>query len=242
MKGVNSLFDLALIGSFGAADAADHYLFYIFGLGVSPYITSMWIIMAFIIILAFLSTRNLQWRPTGLQNAMELAIESLLDFLGGIMGSKKEAKKFFPFLATMFIFILFMNYSSVLPGSGILPWLTTPTTTWSVTLAMAIIVFFSIPYYGVKEKGFAYFKHFIEPYPFILPLNILEELTKPLSLSLRLFGNMFGEKMVGMTLFGLMPLILPLPAYFLGLLFGSIQAFVFTLLTAVYISTATSNH
>ncbi len=233
------MFDIALIGSFGAADAADHYLFHIAGIGVSPYITSMWIVMAFLILISFLATRNLQWRPTGLQNVVEMAFEALLDFLGGIMG-KKAARKYFPFLATIFIFILFMNYSSVLPGSGTLPWLTTPTTTWSVTLALALCVFFSIHYYGIKEKGLGYFKHFIEPYPFFLPLNLLEEITKPLSLSLRLFGNMFGEKMVGMTLFGLVPLLLPLPAYFLGLLFGSIQAFVFTLLAAVYISTATS--
>lgn len=237
------MLDIALAGSFGAAEHADHYLFHIFGVGVSAYITSMWIVMAFLSLIAYLATRNMQWIPTGkMQNFMEFAVEALLDFFGGIMGSKEHARKFFPFLATLFMFILFLNYSSVLPGSGNLPWLTTPTTTWSVTLALAVIVFFSIHYYGAKEKGLSYFKHFIEPYPFLLPLNIVEELTKPLSLSLRLFGNMFGEKMVGMTLFGLMPLILPLPAYFLGLLFGSIQAFVFTLLAAVYIANATAHH
>ena len=234
------MLDFALAGSFGATD---HYLFHIFGVGVSAYITSMWIVMAMLSLLGFLATRNMQWIPTGkLQNFMEFVVEALIDFLGGIMGSRENAKKYFPFLGTLFLFILFLNYSSVLPGSGNLTWLTTPTTTWSVTLALAVVVFLAIHYYGVKEKGLGYFKHFIEPYPFLLPLNIIEELTKPLSLSLRLFGNMFGEKMVGMTLFGLMPLILPLPAYFLGLLFGSIQAFVFTLLAAVYISTSTANH
>lgn len=234
------MLDIALAGSFGATD---HYLFHIAGFGVSAYITSMWIVMALLSTLAFLATRNMQWIPTGkLQNFMEFVVEALLNFLGEIMGGKEIARKFFPFLATLFLFILCLNYSSVLPGSGNLPWLTTPTTTWSVTLALAIVVFLSIHYYGVKEKGFSYFKHFIEPYPFLLPLNIIEELTKPLSLSLRLFGNMFGEKMVGMTLFGLMPLLLPLPAYFLGLLFGSIQAFVFTLLAAVYIGNATASH
>ena len=97
------MFDIALTGSFGAADAADHYLFYIFGLGVSPYITSMWIVMAFIILISFLATRNLQWRPTGLQNVMEFAFEALLDFLGGIMGKRQPENTFHSWQLSLYL-------------------------------------------------------------------------------------------------------------------------------------------
>lgn len=214
----------------------------LFGVGISAYITSMWIVMAVLTLTAYLATRNMKWKATGLQNAIELIVEMLLDFLTGVMGEEK-AKKYFPYLGTIFIFIISMNYCSLLPLSGTLPWLTTPTATLSVTVGLALCTFSVTHFYGVKEKGLSYFKHFFQPYPFLFPLNVIDELVKPLSLSLRLFGNIFGEKMIGMTLFSMIPLIVPLPAYFLGILFGAIQAYVFTLLSAVYITNATaSNH
>jgi len=226
--------------------SAEHHhgpqvLFNILGLEVTSEITTMWGVMIFLIIVSLLATRNLQRIPSGVQNVMELVIEKLMNFFAGIMG-EKNARKYFVFLASIFIFILCANYSSMLPGAGFVPGLKPPTSNWSVTIGLAVIVFFATHFYGVKEKGLKYFKHFIEPFPFLLPLNILEEFVKPLSLSLRLFGNVFGEEMVVMTLFGLVPLILPVPAQLLGLLFGFIQAFVFTMLSAIYISTATSGH
>lgn len=232
-----------------ASEAAEHgaghgqALFSIFGLEVSSVVTTMWGLMLLLIIVSYLATRNLQKIPqTRWQNFMEMVLEGILDFLADVMGSKKEAKRYFPLLATFFIMILLSNYSGNLPGAGHTPGLQAPTSTWSVTLAFALIVFFSIHYYGVKKKGIKYFKHFIEPVPALLPLNILEEFVKPLSLSLRLYGNILGEEMVIAGLFTLMPLFLPLPMMILGLLFGFIQAFVFTLLATIYISTATAEH
>ena len=86
-----------------------------------------------------------------------------------------------------------------------------------------------------------YFKHFISPVPVLLPINILETFTRPLSLALRLFGNIYGEEMVVAVLLGLMPILLPLPIQVLGVLFGAVQAFVFTLLAAIYIEEATAH-
>ena len=225
----------------GVANAAEGPLFSVAGIEVSDYIFSMWLVMIALAIMAFMATRNLKWEPSGWQNFMERVVEGLLSFLGEIMG-EENAKKYFGYLGTLFLFILFMNYSSVLPMSGKLPWLTTPTTTLSVTVGLAICTFSVTHFFGIKENGLSYFKHFFEPYWFLFPLMIIEEFVKPLSLSLRLFGNMFGEKLVAMMLFSMVPLIVPLPAYFLGLLFGTIQAYVFTLLSAIYISTATAGH
>lgn len=239
------MFAIPAYASETAEQGAEHgqALFSIFGLEVSSVVTTMWGLMIILVIISYLATRNLQKIPqTRWQNFMEMVLDGILNFLGDIMGSKKEAKKYFPLLATFFIMILVSNYSGMLPGAGHTPGLQAPTSTWSVTLGFALIVFFSIHYYGVKSKGIKYFKHFIEPIPALLPLNLLEEFVKPLSLSLRLYGNVFGEEMVVAGLFSILPLFLPLPMMLLGLLFGFIQAFVFTLLATIYISTATADH
>lgn len=227
------------------AEGAEHSraLFSIFGLEVSSAVTTMWGLMLLISLAAFLATRNLKKIPESrLQNFMEFLLESILGFLTQVMGKEKYAKRYFPLLASFFILILASNYSGLLPGAGHTPGLQAPTSTLSVTAAFAIVVFFATHYYGVKAKGLKYFKHFIEPMPFLLPLNIIEEFVKPLSLSLRLYGNVFGEEMVVASLFALVPLFIPLPMMLLGVLFGLIQAFVFTLLAALYIANATVEH
>lgn len=216
-------------------------LFEIFGLRVSSFVTTMWGIMVVILIISYFATRNLKKVPTGAQNVMEFIIQILVDFFAGIMGEKR-AKQFLPILATFFLLILFSNYSGLLPMSGHLPGLAAPTSTLSVTAGFAIVVFFCTHFFGIKEKGLGYFKHFLQPVAFLLPLMIIEEFVRPLSLSLRLYGNIFGEEMVTAQLFSMVPLGVPILMQLLGLLMGLIQAFVFTLLTAVYLGGATADH
>ncbi len=228
-----------------AAEGAEHSgpLFSIFGLDVSSSTTSLWGIIVVLALVAYFASRKLERIPTRrLQIAMELALESILSFLTGVMGSEKKARQYFPVLASLFIIILFSNYSGLIPGFGHTPGLKAPTSTLSVTAGLAIVVFFATHYYGVKAHGIKYFKHFIQPIPFLLPINIIEEFVRPLSLSLRLYGNVYGEEMVIAGLFALLPLFLPLPMMFLGLLFGFIQALVFTMLASIYISTASAEH
>lgn len=225
----------------GAGEHGPQILFNIFGLDVTSETTTMWGIMLLLAILSYLATRNMKRIPAGLQNIMEFAVEGIIKLLSGIMGEER-AKKYLPLLGSLFIFILISNYSGILPGAGHTPGLKAPTSNWSVTLGLATVVFLATQYYGVKERGLKYFKHFVEPLPFMLPLNIIEQFVRPLSLSLRLYGNVFGEEMVVAGLFALVPLIVPLPMMLLGLLFGFIQAFVFTLLAAIYISEATEHH
>lgn len=214
-------------------------VFDLFGMGITSQITTMWAIMLLLTVVSILATKNLKLRPTGLQNIMEKVVEDLIGFLAGILGVEK-AKKYLPFLATMFLFILVSNYSGLLPGAGHTVGFAPPTNALSVTAALAMCTFFATHFYALKEHGLKYFKHFVQPYPFLLPLNIIEEFVKPLSLSLRLFGNIFGEEMVAAVLFGLAPFLLPLPAQLLSVLFGFVQAIVFTLLSAIYIGMATS--
>ncbi|MDD2497020.1 MAG: F0F1 ATP synthase subunit A [Desulfitobacteriaceae bacterium] len=216
-------------------------LFSIFGLRVSSYVTTMWGLMAVILLISYFATRNLKKVPGGAQNVMEYVIQVLIDFFEGIMGEKR-AKQYLPILCTFFLLILLSNYSGILPMAGHLPGLAAPTSTISVTAGFAIVVFFCTHFFGIKEKGFGYFKHFLQPVAFLLPLMIIEELVRPLSLSLRLYGNIFGEEMVTAQLFQMAPFLVPLVMQALGLLMGLVQAFVFTLLTAVYLGGATADH
>ncbi|MCR6545429.1 F0F1 ATP synthase subunit A [Dehalobacterium formicoaceticum] len=216
-------------------------LFEIFGLRVSSYVTTMWLVMAVILIFSYFATRNLKKVPSGAQNAMEYIIQVLTEFFSGIMGPKR-AKQYLPILVTYFLFILFSNYSGLLPLSGHIPGLAAPTSTISVTAGLAIVVFFCTHFFGIKENGIGYFKHFFQPVAFLFPLMIIEELVRPLSLSLRLYGNIFGEEMVTAQLFAMVPFGVPLIMQLMSILFGLIQAFVFTLLAAVYFGGATADH
>lgn len=220
-------------------DHGSDILFDIFGLPVTSHVTTMWAVMALLLVVCFLTTRRLTKVPGHLQNLVEFTVEGLLNFFGGILGPEK-ARRYFPLLATFFLFILLSNWSGVLPGAGYIKGFKPPTSTWSVTAGLAVVVFFAVQIAGVKEKGLKYLKHFIEPVPIFLPMTIIEEFVKPLSLSLRLYGNIFGEETVVFVLFSLAPYFSPIPMQMLGLLFGFIQALVFTTLTAIYIANATT--
>lgn len=189
-------------------------------------------------VISIIAGRRLQTVPTGLQNFVEWAVGSLYNFFEGIMGSR-ACKQYFPLIGTLFIYILICNYSGLLPGSGHIPGLAAPTGSINCTAAMALIVFVSIQVIGIKEHhGMGYFKHLLQPFAFLLPLMILEELVKPISLTLRLYGNVFGEETVTASFFDLIPIGLPVLMQALSVLMGLVQALVFSLLAAIYIKEA----
>lgn len=224
-----------------AEHGASAPLFHIGPLEVTSEITTMWGVMILLTVVCFLGTRNMKRIPSGLQNVLEYGIEMYENFFSDILGEKR-ARKLMPILASFFILILCSNYSGLLPLSGTAPGLKPPTSNVSVTGGLAIVVFFLCIFLGLKTKGLGYFKHFIEPVPILLPINILEQFTRPLSLALRLYGSIYGEEMVVASLAALVPLVLPLTMQILGILFGAIQAFVFTLLASIYLEEATAVH
>jgi F-type H+-transporting ATPase subunit a len=198
-------------------------------------------------LLSYFSSRKRTLHPGKLQNFMEMAVESLDNFICGILGPK--GRKFTPFLGTLFIYILCMNFLGLIPG------MKSPSSSLNTTVALAICVFTYVQLTGIKNLGlFGYIGHLAgNPRDFItwvlVPMNliihIIGELAKPLSLSLRLFGNITGEDIliavfVSMGVLALsflnLPVGLPLqiPFIFLALLTGTIQALVFTLLSTIY--------
>jgi len=216
-------------------------LFHIGPVPVFSLTVTSWAIIIILGLFFFLGTRNLQRVPSGLQNVVEAVVEGLLDFFAGVLGEKR-ARMYLPLLGTFFLFILLCNYSGLIPGSGEIDGFKAPTSDWNVTGALAIVVFFATHYYGIKAKGLSYFKHFLTPFAAFLPLNLLEEVARPLSLTLRLFGNVFAEETIIFFLLSMAPFLVPVPMLALSLMLGAIQALVFTILATSYIGASTEEH
>jgi F-type H+-transporting ATPase subunit a len=168
------------------------------------------------------------------RNVFELLVAFNVNLAEDIIGHK--AKRYIPLLATVFLFILFMNLLGLIPGFA------PPTDKMNITVGLAVVIFLSTHYYGVKEHGIAYFKHFLGPVwwmaPIMLPIEIVSHLARPLSLSLRLFGNITGDHLVVAIFLGLVPFVVPSIFYGLGVFVSFMQAFIFTVLSMIYISGA----
>ncbi|MDD2585155.1 MAG: F0F1 ATP synthase subunit A [Syntrophomonadaceae bacterium] len=222
----------------------------IFGMWDSPFfdlgpipvdhlVFTEWVIIALIGIIAFTATRNMQLVPRGLQNAFEAIILWTYDFFTQLMDKEHVAKKWAPILTAFFLFILLSNYSGLIPGAAHVQGFQPPTSNWNVTMTLALITFCSVHVAGFSEHKGRYFKHFVSPGWAMLPLNLIEEIAHPLSLTVRLFGNIFGEEMVIAFLLFMAPFVIPSAIMGLSLLLGAIQAIVFTILSASYIAAAT---
>lgn len=210
----------------------------IFRLGPIPIystVVNTWIIMALLLGGIFLATRKTSFIPRGIQHVLEMLLEFFYSLLEETMG--KEGRRYLPLVVTLFVFILSLNLSWFIPG------MKPPTMDLSTTAAFAVTTIILVQIFGIRKLGLGgYIRHFFQPAPFLFPLNVIEELVKPVSLSLRLFGNLFGEEMVVTILFLMIPFLLPTPIMLLGVLMGTIQAFVFTLLTVTYIANFIHGH
>jgi F-type H+-transporting ATPase subunit a len=202
------------------------------GLHVGEHVLYAWLVMITLILVGLAAGRNVQLVPRGLQNFMEIFFNAVLDLMEQIMGPKGRA--YFPLIATLAIFILVSNLFGLIPG--FFP----PTANVNTNAALAITVFVITHIVGVKEHGFHYLKHFVGPVwwlaPIIVPIEIIGHLARPISLTLRLFGNMFGKEVVLIIFMTLVPFLLPVPMMLLGVLICFIQTFVFTLLAMIYIA------
>ncbi len=212
-------------------------LFYIGPLEVTSAMVTMVAITIGLTLLSYFATRHMKTRPRGLQNFMEKCVEMLRNFIGGML-DKSIVNRYLPFLGALFIFILVSNYSGLLPFSGRLPGLAAPTSVINVTAGLAVCTFCVTHYTGIKQHRGKYINNFIKPFVFMLPLLLLDEFIRPLSLTLRLYGNIYGEETVISNIFNLVPLGVPIIMQALSLLMGFIQAMVFVLLSCVYINGA----
>ena len=231
--------------------------------GIPDHVTYTWVVMAILAVAAFLASRNMALVPRGLQNFFEVVLEQFQQLIDDVIGP--EGRRFLPLIATLGLFILVGNLLGLVPGMN------GPTTNLNTTAACALVVFFSYHYIGVRKQGaLTYLKHFMGPVPLLLKplmfvIEVISHLARPLSLTLRLFGNMTGGHILLAIIFFLMGLDgligwalsgSPIGAvvggvgglvmivftvgflYPLKILVSFLQAFIFVMLTMLYISGA----
>ncbi|MGB2983564.1 MAG: F0F1 ATP synthase subunit A [Candidatus Bipolaricaulia bacterium] len=198
-----------------------------------------WLVMALLILLAVFLRRGLRQpveeKPSRVQAGLDLLIDLIKGQLTSNFASERLAVSMFPFIATLFLFVLLSNWL------GVVPYMMSPTQDLNVTMGLALMVFVVSQVLAVKAKGArGYFRSYIEPVPFLLPLNIIGEISKPMSHAFRLFGNILaGSILVTVVMVKFAPIIFPpILQLVFGLFFGAIQAFVFAILAVAYINVA----
>lgn len=197
-------------------------------------VTYTWFIVAMLALFSFLATRRVSILPGRFQNVMEVIVEGIDTFLTDTMGP--EGRKFFPLVATLGIYILTSNLLGLIPGFE------SPTANLNTTVSLAVVVFAMTHIVGIRVHGIKYVKQFMGPVwwltPLMMPIEIISHLSRPLSLSVRLFGNIMGEDIVLAVVLLLVPLLVPLPVIVLMIFTSCIQTVVFMLLTMMYIAGA----
>ena len=208
-----------------------HTVFRLGPVEITSTVVNTWAAMVVLVVLLFLFTRRLNFLPRGAQNLLELLVEFIWGLTDPLMG--RQGRKYVGVVGTFFVFILFLNFAWFIPG--VIP----PTSDLSVTAALAVTSILSVQVIAIREHGFRkYAGRFFKPFPPMVIMNVIEQLVRPFSLALRLFGNLFGEELVVGAFFAMIPLFVPVPIMMLGLIFGFVQALVFTALTATYLAEA----
>ncbi|MDY6867479.1 MAG: F0F1 ATP synthase subunit A [Chloroflexota bacterium] len=200
-------------------------VFYLFGLPITDTVVSTWVLMILLIVVAVLIRK---FKP----NAAEWLIEIIRSIISQVMPENENLNPYLPFLGTLAIFLLFANIFSIFPA------MVSPTANLNTTFALSIVVFFAVHVFGIMKKGFwNYFKNFSNPI-FIFPFEIISQVSRTLSLTLRLFGNIISTDLIVAIVFVLIPYLVPLPFAALGMLTGVLQAYIFTILASLYVASA----
>jgi F-type H+-transporting ATPase subunit a len=227
-------------------EVGKHFYWEVFGYSLhgQVFIVS-WLVIGLIIGASILATITLNQVPRNTwQNIMEVVVEYVQGIAKNQMGH--NFGEWVPFVGTLFLFILISNWLGAL-----VPWklihlpegeLAAPTNDINTTISLALATSITYFYGGLKKRGFSYFKKYFQPTPVLLPINVLEDFTKPLSLSFRLFGNILADELTVSVLTLLVPILIPLPIMILGLFASSIQALIFATLAAAYIGESVEGH
>jgi F-type H+-transporting ATPase subunit a len=201
---------------------------------IPDYLVMVLIVAVLITLILGLASRRLALVPNGRQNVVEMIVQGLEGLIVDTVGP--EGRKYLPVLGTVGLFIFGCNMIGLIPG------FMSPTSKLNVTVGCALVVFFYYHAQGVKAQGLKYFKHFMGPIPALAPLmfpiEIISHFSRPVSLSMRLFCNIYAEELLIVIMAGIIPFLLPLPFMAVAIFTSLIQAFVFVLLSCVYIAGA----
>ncbi len=203
------------------------------GVKINATLALTWLNMVLLAGGCWLVTRRLtgQDRPSRWRTLLEVLVAGMEQQIADM--GLTPPREFLPFIGSLFVFVLFSNILSVVPGY------LAPTGSLSTTAALALCVFLSVPLWGIRRRGFTgYLRLYVQPSVFMLPFNVMGELFRTLALAVRLFGNVMSGSMIAAILLAVTPLFFPVVLQLLGLITGVIQAYIFAVLTAVYIAAA----
>ncbi len=207
------------------------------GISLNATLLFTWGIMIILVAGSFLITRHLSSgvRISRWQNLLEIVVAGIRDQIRDI--GHQDPGRYLPLVGTLFLFVGLSNLLAVVPGY------VPPTASLSTTAALAVCVFIAVPLYGILATGpVDYFRQYARPTIFMLPFNVMGELSRTLALAVRLFGNMMSGTKIAAIFLALAPLFFPIVMQVLGLLTGLIQAYIFAVLAMVYIASATQAH
>lgn len=212
-----------------AHEIGSHHLWVIAGMQFhSDTLIMTWITMAAVIAVVVGCTRSISVIPSGAQNFIEMLIEPILAQIDSSIG--KKGQRVVPVVVTIFLFVLFANML------GIFPAMASPTADINTTLGWALMIIALVHIYGLADKGPKYILHFFQPNPFFVLLHIMDNLSRPLTMSFRLFGNIISHEILVMVFLMLVPFVVPTGILFLGVFIGLIQAAIFTILSITYLA------
>ena len=210
--------------------------FHLGPLSVGTTVLTTWLVMALLTGLAWLGTRRLSVdSPSRLQSMLEGAVLVLQDAIEG--AAPGHAARLLPFIGTLWLFIAAANLIGLVPG------LASPTGDLSLTVALALLVFFSVHWFGIRIDGLkVYLKHYLDPNPILLPFHLLGEITRTLALAVRLFGNMMSLELAALLVLLVAGFLAPVPLLMLHIVEALVQAYIFGMLALVYVAGALQSH
>jgi F-type H+-transporting ATPase subunit a len=210
-------------------------LFHIGPLAINDAVITTWVIMALLALFSILATRRLQLQPGPLQTALEGSLGAIDDAVRTVL--PEQADKVLPFLTTLWLFLIVANLSGVIPGVH------APTGHLSTTAALAILVFLSVHWFGVRSEGLKnYLSHYLRPTPLLLPFHIISEITRTVALAVRLFGNIMSLEMAALLILLVAGFLAPVPILMLHIIEALVQAYIFGMLALIYIAGAMQSH
>lgn len=211
----------------------DNILFWQSGIWkINATIAFTWLTMGVLVVLSWWVTRQLVVEPRQVsrwQHVLEIIVTTINSQIAS--ASRQDPRPYLPFVGTLFLFIAMANILEIIPG------VQSPAGSLSTTAALALCVFVAVPLFGIQKQGIGnYLKQYLQPMPVMLPFNIISEISRTISLAIRLFGNVMSTSLLVAILLSIVPLLFPVVMEAFGLLVGIIQAYVFSILTMVYIA------
>jgi len=209
----------------------NEFIFTLGPMAISVSILTTWGIMIMTAALAWLATRRLEMLPGPLQTAMEGIVSALEEAIVAV--APDHGRQIMPFVASLWLFLIVANLVGLIPG------LHSPTRDLSVTSALAVLVFLSVHWFGIKTQGLKkYLHHYLTPSPILLPFHVISELTRTLALAIRLFGNIMSLEMAAMLILLVAGFLAPVPILMLHIIEALVQAYIFGMLALIYLAGA----